>query len=110
MTLPQGHANTVQVYQGDTAFILQHEIPDYTSPFVDNMPVKSVKMRYQCADGFYETIPTNPGIQHFIWEHCIILNHILQHLENIGATVSATKFVLAAPTVIIVGHKCTFEG
>jgi hypothetical protein len=29
-TLPQGHANVVQVYQGDTAFILQHEIPDYT--------------------------------------------------------------------------------
>jgi hypothetical protein len=24
--------------------------------------------------------------------------------------VSATKFVLAAPTTIIVGHKCTFEG
>jgi hypothetical protein len=109
-TLPQGHTNAVQVYQGDTAFILQHEIPDYTSPFVDDVPIKSVKMRYQCADGSYETIPANPGIQHFIWEHCIVLNRILQRLENIGATVSATKFVLAAPTAIIVGHKCTFEG
>jgi hypothetical protein len=105
MTLPQGHANAVQVYQGDTAFILQHEIPDYTSPFVDDMPVKSVKMRYQRADGSYETIPANPGIWHFIWEHCIILNRILQCLENVGATISTTKFVLAAPTVIIVGHK-----
>jgi hypothetical protein len=108
-TLPQGHVNAVQVYQGDTAFILQHEIPDYMLPFVDNVPVKSMKMRYQRADGSYETIPANPGIRHFIWEHCIILNCILQCLENVGATVSATKFVLAAPTAIIVGHKCTFE-
>jgi len=65
-TLPQGHANAVQVYQGDTAFILQHEIPDYTSPFVDDVPVKSVKTRYQRADGSYKTIPANPGIRRFI--------------------------------------------
>jgi hypothetical protein len=42
-TLPQGHTNAVQVYQGNTAFILQHKIPDYTLPFVDDVPVKSVK-------------------------------------------------------------------
>jgi hypothetical protein len=102
--------NAVQVYQGDTAFILQHEIPDYTLPFVDDVPIKSVKMRYQHTDGSYETIPTNPGIRHFIWEHCIILNRILQCLENVGATVSTTKFVLATPTAIIIGHKCTFKG
>jgi len=30
--------------------------------------------------------------------------------DNVGVMVSATKFVLAAPTAIIVGHKCTFEG
>jgi hypothetical protein len=109
-TLPQGHANAVQVYQGDTVFILQHEIPDYTSPFVDNVPVKSMQTRYQCEDSTYETIPNNPGICRFIWEHCIVINRILQCLENVGATVSASKFVLAAPTATIVGHKCTFEG
>jgi len=109
-TLPQGHANAVQVYQGDTAFILQHEIPEYTSPFVDDVPVKSVQTRYQREDGTYETIPDNPGIRHFIWEHCIVINRILQRLENVGATISASKFILAAPTATIVGHKCTFEG
>jgi hypothetical protein len=57
--LPQGHANAVQVYQGDTAFILQDEIPDYTSPFIDDVPVKSVKTRYQRTDGSYETIAPN---------------------------------------------------
>jgi hypothetical protein len=108
--LPQGHANAVQVYQGDTAFILQHEIPEYTSPFVDDVPVKSMQTHYQREDGTYETIPNNPGIRRFIWEHCIVINRILQHLENVGVTVSASKFVLAAPTATIVGHKCTFEG
>jgi hypothetical protein len=109
-TLPQGHANAVQVYQGDTAFILQHKIPEYTLPFVDNVPVKSVQTCYQREDGTYETIPDNPGIRRFIWEHCIVINHILQCLENVGMTVSTSKFVLVAPTATIVGHKCMFEG
>jgi hypothetical protein len=109
-TLLQGHANTVQVYQGDTAFILQHKIPEYTLPFVDDIPVKSVQTRYQCEDGTYETIPNNPGIHRFIWEHCIVINRILQHLENIGVTVSVSKFVLAVPTATMIGHKCMFEG
>jgi hypothetical protein len=109
-TLPQGHANAVQVYQGDTTFILQHEIPEYMSPFIDNVPVKSMQMRYQCEDSTYETIPNNPGIRRFIWKHCIVINRILQRLENVGVTVSMSMFVLAVPTTTIVGHKCMFEG
>jgi hypothetical protein len=81
-TLPQGHANTVQVYQGNTAFILQDKIPDYTSPFINDVPVKSVKTRYERTDGSYETIAQNPGIRCFIWEHCIVINRILQRLES----------------------------
>jgi hypothetical protein len=49
-TLLQGHANAIQVYQGDTAFILQHKIPEYTSPFIDDVPVKSVQTCYQRED------------------------------------------------------------
>jgi len=93
-----------------TAFILQHEIPEYMSPFIDDVPVKSVQTRYQHEDSTYETIPNNPGIWCFIWEHCIVIIHILQRLENVGVTVSASKFILAAPTATIIGHKCTFEG
>jgi hypothetical protein len=55
-------------------------------------------------------IPDNPGIHCFIWEHYIVMHHILQHLGNVGVTISATKFVIAAPSAVIVGHKCTFEG
>jgi hypothetical protein len=108
--LLQGHANVVQVYQGDTAFILQDEIPNYTSPFINDVPIKLVKTRYQRTDRSYETIAQNPGIHRFIWEHCIVINHILQQLENVSVMVSTTKFVLAAPTAIIIRHKCTFEG
>jgi hypothetical protein len=39
-----------------------------------------------------------------------MINRILQCLENVGVTVSMSKFVLAAPTTTIVGHKCMFEG
>jgi hypothetical protein len=109
-TLPQGFANSAQIFQADTSFILQHEIPRYTLPFIDDLPVKSVDTRYQYEDGSYETIPANPGIRRFIWEHCIVIHRILQRLENVGATVSATKFVLAAPTAIILGYKCTIDG
>ncbi|KIJ21295.1 hypothetical protein PAXINDRAFT_64981, partial [Paxillus involutus ATCC 200175] len=45
-----------------------------------------------------------------IYNHLLITHQILQHLQNIGATVLTKKFVLAAPDVTIVGHKCTLKG
>jgi hypothetical protein len=100
----------VQIYQMDMSFILQEEILHYTMPFIDNLLVKSGTTRYQDEDGSYETIPENPGIHRFIWAHLIVVNRILQRLQNVGATVSAKKFMCAAPDAVIVGHKCTFEG
>jgi hypothetical protein len=50
-TLPQGFANSAQIFQADTSFILQDEIPKYTIPFINDLPVKSVKTRYQRDDG-----------------------------------------------------------
>jgi hypothetical protein len=109
-TLPMGYTNVVQIYQVDISFILQEDIPHCTMPFIDDLLVKSGTTRYQDEDGSYETMPANPGIHRFIWEHLIIVNRILQCLQNIGATVSTKKFVLAAPDAVIVSHKCTFEG
>jgi hypothetical protein len=34
----------------------------------------------------------------------------LQQLQNVGVTISTKKYVLTAPDVTIVGHKCTFGG
>ncbi|KAI6146853.1 hypothetical protein BKA82DRAFT_159863, partial [Pisolithus tinctorius] len=109
-TLPQGHVNAVHIYQGDTTFVLQDEIPHHSLPFINDILVKSETTCYQCADGSYETIPENHGVCRFIWNHCIVINCILQHLLNIKATISAKKFILAAPSAVIISHKCTFEG
>ena len=110
ITLPMGHTTAVQIYQADMAFILQDKIPHHTMPFIDDLPVKSEMSRYQRLDGLYETIPENPGIRLFIWKHLTIVHRILQRLQNVNATVSAKKFVLATPDATIVGHKCTSKG
>jgi hypothetical protein len=42
----------VQVYQGDTAFMIQDEIPDYMSPFIDDVPLESPTLctiDYKCG-------------------------------------------------------------
>ena len=109
-TLSMGHTNTVQIYQANMAFILQDEIPHHTMPFIDDLPVKTKTTRHQRPDGSYETISENPGIRKFIWNHLTVVHRILQRLQNVNATVSAKKFILAAPDATIVGHKCTFEG
>ncbi|KAJ8594076.1 hypothetical protein M405DRAFT_695692, partial [Rhizopogon salebrosus TDB-379] len=58
---------------------------------IDDLPIKSVSTWYQRPDGSYETIPSNSGIQRVVWEHCTVVNRILQRLGVVGATVSATK-------------------
>jgi hypothetical protein len=109
-TVPMGYTNAVHIYQADMSFILQDEIPYFTYPFLDNLPVKTVLTRYQNKDDSYETSPNNPGIRRFIWEHLLVVHHILQRLQNVSITVSTKKFILAAPDATIVGHKCTFDG
>ena len=109
-TGPMGYTNVVQIYQADICFILQEEIPHHTIPFIDNVAIKTLLTWYILPDSYYETIPKNPGIQWFIWEHLQVINHILQRFENVGITVSAKKFAFAVPEVTIVGHKCTWEG
>lgn len=105
-----GYINAVQIFHGDVCWILQDEIPDITVPFIDDCPVKGPKTHYERPDGSYETIPENPGIRHFIFKHLINMNRVLQHLKNVGGTVSAKKFVLAAPSIVVVGHKVSYEG
>jgi len=81
-----------------------------TVPFIDDCPVKGPKTRYERPDGSYETIPENPGIRRFVFKHLENMNRVLQQLEHAGVTVSAKKFVLAAPSIIVVGHKVSYEG
>lgn len=109
-SLPMGFTNSMQIQHGDVTFILQEEIPDVTIPFVDDIPVKGPKTRYEKEDGTYETIPENPNVRRFVWEHLINVNRIIQRIKHAGATLSAKKSWICIENAIIVGHKCTYEG
>ena len=109
-SLPQGSTNAVAIFHGDVTFILEPEIPHVAKPFLDDTVVKGPVSRYETPDGGYETIPENPGIRRFIWEHLNDVHRVIHRLGHAGATISAKKIFLAAPDVIVLGHKCTYEG
>ena len=62
-------ANSVPIFHGDVVFILHPEIPKVTQPFIDDVPIKGPATRYIQSNGEPETIPENPGIRRFVWEH-----------------------------------------
>jgi hypothetical protein len=40
LTLPMGWTNSVPIFHEDVCFILQPEIPEFTVPYIDDVPVK----------------------------------------------------------------------
>ena len=108
--LPQGWTNAIAIFHEDVRFILEPEIPDVAWPFMDDCSIKGPASRYETSDGSYETIPDNVGIRRFIWEHLVDVHRILHRLRRAGSTVSAKKLFIAVPEVVILGHKCTYEG
>jgi transposase InsO family protein len=109
-SLPQGSTNAVAIFHGDVTFILEPEIPHVANPFLDDTVVKGPVSRYESPDGGYDTLPDNPGIRMFIWEHLNDVHRVIHRLGHAGATISAKKIFIAAPEVIVLGHKCTYEG
>ena len=108
--IPMGYTNAMQILHGDTTFILQDEMPVVTEPFIDDIPVKGPETRYQDHEGKFETIPENPGIRRFIWEHLGNVNRVIQRIKHAGGTFSGLKSSLCTETAVVVGHKCTMEG
>lgn len=108
--LPQGYTNAVQIQQGDLTFILQDEIPHITQPFLDDIPIKGPSSYYLLPNGQYETIPGNPQIRRFIFEHLVNVNRIVHRIRHAGGTFNARKSIFAAPKVMIVGHVCSALG
>ncbi|TFK59988.1 hypothetical protein BDN72DRAFT_740985, partial [Pluteus cervinus] len=60
--------------------------------------------------GGYETIPENPGIRRFVWEHFQNVNRIVQRMKYSGGTFSGYKSTICAAEITVVGHNCTYEG
>ncbi|KAF9537433.1 hypothetical protein CPC08DRAFT_607786, partial [Agrocybe pediades] len=91
-------------------FILQPEIPHVTVPYIDDVPIKGPKSRYILPSGDFETLPSNPGIRRFVWEHFQGLHRVVQRMKYAGGTFSGLKSVLCAPEITILGHRCTYDG
>jgi len=104
-----GWTNSVPIFHDDVTAILKTEIPEYTIPYIDDVPVRGPASHYE-KDGIYETIPGNNGIRHFIWEHIQNVNRILQRMKYCGGTFSGKKTLVCTEEIEVVGHTCSLEG
>ena len=110
VTLPMGWTNSVPIFHDDVTEILKPEIPEFTIPYIDDVPVKGPATRYETEPGMYETITENDGIRRFVWEHVQNVNRILQRMKYCGGTFSGKKSVVCAAAIEVVGHKCDYDG
>jgi hypothetical protein len=60
--MPMGWTNSVPIFHNDVTHILQPEIPDYTIPYIDDVPVKGPASCYQDGEGNFETIAGNSSM------------------------------------------------
>jgi Integrase zinc binding domain/RNase H-like domain found in reverse transcriptase len=109
-TLPMGWTNSVPIFHDDVTHILQAEIPHITQPYIDDVPVRGPATMYLQENGEPETIPENPGIRRFVWEHFQDLNRVVQRMKYSGGTFSGVKTTLCAAEITVLGHRCTFNG
>lgn len=110
VTLPMGWTNLVPIFHDDMTYILQPEIPDIMIPFINDVPIKGPKSRYELDNGTYKVLESNSGIRRFVWEHFQNLNRVVQHMKYCGGTFSGPKTVLCAAEITVVGHCCTIDG
>ena len=108
--LPMGWTNSVPIFHDDVTYMMRDEIPEYTIPYVDDVPIRGPGTRYELPGGGYETIPENPLIRRFVWEHLQNVNRIIQRMRYCGGTFSGPKAFLCCAETVVVGHRCTYEG
>ena len=108
--MPQGYTNSPSEFQNCTSFILQDEIPHVANVFINNLPIKGPETRYEDANGNAETLPANPGIHHFIWEHAVDVHWIMHRFVHAGRTFSGPKTQVCQPRVTILGQECHPDG
>lgn len=109
VTLHMGWADSVAIFHEDACFVIQAEIPHITQPFSDDVPVRGPAKRYELRDGDFKTIPDNPGIRLFVWEHLNNTNRVVQRMKFRGGTYSGLTSVLIASEYTVVGHRCTYK-
>jgi len=110
VTLPMGWTNSVPIFHNDVTYILRQEIPRYTLPYIDDVPIRGPETRYELPDGSVETLEQNPGIWKFIFEHLETVNRILQRMKYAGGTFSGPKTMIYSDKITIVGFECSYKG
>ena len=105
-----GWCNMVPIFHDNVTYILQPKIPDLTVSYINDCPGKGPESNYRDCNGKYETIPQNPGIRRFVWEHFNNMNHIVQRIKYAGGTFSGTKSIICAHKIMVVGHRCMPKG
>ena len=69
VTLPMGWTNSVPIFHDDVTYILRDEVPHVTRPYIDDVPIKGPKTRYELEGGGYEVIPENSGMSFCVGTH-----------------------------------------
>ena len=110
VTLPMGWTNSVPIFHDDVTEILRPEIPEYTIPYIDDVPVRGPASQYILPDGSFETIPENNGVRRFFWEHINNVNRIVQCIKYSGGTFSGHKSWICCAEITVLGHRCTTQG
>jgi len=102
--------NLVPIFYDDITYILRNEIPKYMLPYIDDVPIKGPKTRYELLGDGVETLDKNPGIRRFVFEHLENVNRILQRMKHAGGTFSGPKMTIYSDHIIIVGFECSYKG
>jgi len=110
VTLLMGWTNSVPIFHDDVTYILRDEIPKYTLPYIDGVPIRDSKTRYELSGGRVETLDRNPRIRKFVFEHLGNVNRILQRMKHAGEIFSGPKTTICSDHITIVGFECLYEG
>jgi hypothetical protein len=111
VSLPMGFTNSPAEFQACMMFILREEICNRKAGvFIDDIPINGPRTQYLDASGEPETLPENPRIRKYIWEHLNDLHRVLWRIGEAGGTVSKKKMQLCKPRVEILGQTCSPEG
>ena len=110
--LLMGHTNSFQILHADMEHIYGDMMAEGKGgPYCDDMSLAGGRSRKQNEDGTYQTIPGNPGIRQFVWDHVEDILKTLWLAKAYGITFSGgKKMKLAREEVTILGHVVSFEG
>jgi len=110
VTLPMGWTNSVPIFHDDVTYILRDEIPKYTLPYIDDVPIRGPKTRYELPGGRVETLDWNPKIRKFVFKYLENINRILQRMKYAGGTFLGPQMTICSNYITIVGFECSYEG